>query len=149
MSNIIFAFQKAHNCCKAFCSKLYAVSNCSTKIFRIVDSRPIVVKKVTQKSLSVINASHVLSASSFRFQHLYHAHPHVTGTSLVKKFNSVEVSRSFSNTDQNERTVRIYTIPNAICFLRIVASPFIGLLIVDGKFEFGLFCFVVAGISDG
>ena len=146
MSNIIFAFQKAHNCCKAFCSKLYAVSNCSTKSFRIIDSRQIFVKKVTQKSLSVINASHL---SSFRFQHLYRAHPYVPGTSLVKKINSVEVSRSFSNTDQNERTVRIYTIPNAICFLRIVASPFIGLLIVDGKFEFGLFCFVVAGISDG
>ena len=50
---------------------------------------------------------------------------------------------------KEERSLDIYTVPNAICVLRIAASPFIGYLVVDGRYEFALCCFVLAGLSDG
>jgi hypothetical protein len=48
-----------------------------------------------------------------------------------------------------DRSTNIYTIPNGICMIRIFASPYIGYLVLEGRFEMGLCCFIIAGISDG
>ncbi|XP_059475333.1 probable cardiolipin synthase (CMP-forming) [Neocloeon triangulifer] len=42
----------------------------------------------------------------------------------------------------------IWTIPNILCVSRIVASPYLGYLIIQGDFPFALGIFTVAGITD-
>jgi cardiolipin synthase len=42
----------------------------------------------------------------------------------------------------------IYTIPNILTFSRLLASPYIGYLIVNEKYPLALGIFAVAGITD-
>jgi cardiolipin synthase len=42
----------------------------------------------------------------------------------------------------------IYTIPNILTFSRLLASPYIGYLIVQGRYPLALGIFAVAGITD-
>lgn len=42
----------------------------------------------------------------------------------------------------------IYTIPNILTFSRLLASPYIGYLIVQGSYPLALGIFAVAGITD-
>jgi hypothetical protein len=70
--------------------------------------------------------------------------------SFVNCFQSSYFRRSLTvQSQKEERSLKIYTVPNAICVFRIAASPYIGYLVMDGRYETALYCFVLAGISDG
>ncbi len=68
----------------------------------------------------------------------------------MNSIESCNLRRTFTiPAPRDDRSANIYTVPNAICVIRIAASPFIGYLVLAGRYELALCCFVLAGISDG
>lgn len=76
--------------------------------------------------------------------------PHTTRPSL-HSFTALPKSRRSLTTSgkESQHSTRIMTIPNLICVARIIATPWICVLVVQGQFQTAFFAFVAAGISDG
>ncbi|CAB4056570.1 CRLS [Lepeophtheirus salmonis] len=75
---------------------------------------------------------------------------------MLYKVNSVlpiyhlpsRTSASSIRNDDFKEQDKILTVPNLLCASRIVASPYIGYLIVQNEYSLALACFGYAGLSD-
>ncbi|XP_046849798.1 probable cardiolipin synthase (CMP-forming) isoform X2 [Xenia sp. Carnegie-2017] len=137
-------------------------SLCSRIIYRLY-----ITKKISNKIVNLVPISFISNLPDYR--QFYPIHLNVPKKRKESRPNySSEVSchliRTYSRkiyasnkatcrkyTERNFgewRENKIFTVPNILCFGRILASPFLGYLVVMGQYVGALILFVAAGLTD-